>query len=75
MHLLAFILMFIISSIAAALKGDYSGTAFIGRILIAIGIFFFFGCILTGFSAEGSGTIFIVATAMTIFGGFLAAQE
>lgn len=48
MHILAFILMFIFGSIGAAMKGDYSGTIFIGKVLMGIGVFFFLACILTG---------------------------
>lgn len=75
MHILAFILMFIFGAIGAAMKGDYSGTIVIGKVLMGIGIFFFLACILTGFSTEGSGTIFIVAIVMAIFGGLLAAKD
>jgi hypothetical protein len=40
MHLLAFILLFIIGSISAACKGDWSGIAAIGEILLFIALFF-----------------------------------
>lgn len=75
MHILAFILMFIVGSIGAAMNGDYSGTVFIGKVLMGIGIFFFLACILTGFSTDGSGTVFLISILMTIFGAFLAAKE
>ncbi len=75
MHILAFILMFVFGAIGAAMKGDYSGTVVIGKVLMGIGIFFFLACILTGFSTEGSGTIFIIAIVMAIFGGLLAAKK
>lgn len=75
MHILALILMFIFGSIGAAMKGDYSGTIFIGKVLMGIGVFFFLACILTGFSTDGSGTVFLIAIIMTIFGIFLAAKE
>lgn len=75
MHILAFILMFIFGSIGAAMKGDYSGTIFIGKVLMGIGVFFFLACILTGFFTDGSGTVFLIAIIMTIFGIFLAAKE
>jgi hypothetical protein len=75
MHILAFILMFVFGAIGAAMKGDYSGTIVIGKVLMGIGTFFFLACILTGFSTEGSGTIFIIAVVMAIFGGLLAAKE
>ena len=70
MHILAFILMFIFGSIGAAMKGDYSGTIFIGKVLMGIGVFFFLACILTGFSTEGSGTVFLIAIMMMISGTF-----
>lgn len=75
MHILAFILMFVFGAIGAAMKGDYSGTIVIGKVLMRIGIFFFLACILTGFSTEGSGKIFLISIVMAIFGGVLAAKE
>ena len=75
MHILAFILMFVFGAIGAAMKGDYSGIVVIGKWLLGIGIFFFLGCILTGFSTEGSGSVFIIAIIMTVLGGFMAAKE
>lgn len=49
MHLLAFILLFIIGSIGAAFKGDYSGLEAIGKIIfygvIILGILYLFACI------------------------------
>lgn len=75
MHILAFILMFIVGSIGAAMNGDYSGTVFIGKVLMGIGIFFFLACIVTGFSTDGSGTVLLISILMTIFGAFLAAKE
>lgn len=75
MHILVFILMFVFGSIGAAMKGDYSGTVVIGKWLMGIGVFFFLACILTGFSTEGSGTIFLISIVMAIFGGLLAAKE
>ena len=75
MHILAFILMFVFGAIGAAMKGDYSGIVVIGKWLLGIGIFFFLGCILTGFSTEGSGSVFIFAIMMTVLGGCMAAKE
>lgn len=75
MHILAFILMFVFGSIGAAMKGDYSGTIVIGKILMGIGIFFFLACILTGFSTDGAGAIFIISIVMAVFGALLAAKE
>ncbi len=72
MRILAFILMYIFDSIGAAFEGDYSGISSIGSVLLGIGIFFIFGCILIGFSTEGSGTIFLVAIIMAVVGGFMA---
>lgn len=75
MHILTFILMFVFGAIGAAIKGDYSGTIVIGKWLMGIGLFFFFGCILIGFSTEGSGTIFLISIIMIILGAVLAAKE
>lgn len=75
MHLLAFILMFMIGAFGAASKGDYSGTVFLGKIFMGIGLFFIFGCIITGFSTDGSGTICITAIVLGIIGFFMAAKE
>ncbi len=75
MHILVFILMFVFGAIGAAMKGDYSGTIVIGKVLMVIGIFFFAACILTGFATEGAGTVFIIAIVMIIIGGWLAAKE
>ncbi len=41
MHILAFILMFVFGAIGAALEGDFSGTIFIGKVLMGIGAFLF----------------------------------
>ena len=46
MHLLAFILMFIIGSIGAACKGDWSGMAAIGKIIGFIALFLIIGYIM-----------------------------
>ena len=75
MHILIFIIMFIIESIGAALNGDYSGTVIIGKVLMGIGIFCFVGCILIGFSTEGSGKIFLISIVMTIVGRLLAKKR
>lgn len=75
MHILAFIFMFVFGAIGAAMKGDYSGTVVIGKVLMGIGIFFFLACILTGFSTEGSGTILLISIVMAVLGGLLAVKE
>lgn len=75
MHLLAGILIFIFGAIGAAREGDYSGTIFIGKILMGVGIFFFLACILTGFSTEGSGGIFLFSIIIAVVGFFMAAKE
>ena len=75
MHLLAGIIMFVFLAIGAAREGDYSGTIFIGKILLGIGIFFFLACILTGFSTEGSGGVFLFAIILAVVGFFMAAKE
>ena len=75
MHILAFILMFVFGAIGAAMKGDYSGTIFIGKVLMGIGLFLVFGCILSGFSTNGAGEVFLFSLCMTALGVFLAAKE
>lgn len=75
MRILAFMLMYVFDSVGAAFEGDYSGINSIGNALISIGLFFIFGCLLIGFSTEGSGTIFLIALAMTIVGGFMAVKS
>lgn len=75
MHILAFMLMFIFGSIGAAMNGDYSGISFIGKVLLGIGIFFFLGCILTGFSTDGAGSVFLFSIVMVILGALLTAKE
>ena len=71
MHILAFILLFVFGAICAAMNGDYSGIVVIGKWIMGIGVFLFVVCILTGFSTEGSGTIFLVSIVMTVLGGLL----
>lgn len=75
MHLLASIIAFVFGSIGAAMDGDYSGTIFIGKVLMGIGIFFFMACILTGFSTEGSGSIFLFSIIASVIGFFMAIKE
>ena len=75
MHILAFILMFVFGAIGAALEGDYSGTIFIGKVLMGIGAFLFLACLFTGFSTEGCGTVVLVSIGMAVFGGILAVKE
>lgn len=75
MYLLAAILMFIFGAIGAAKEGDYSGIGAIGRVLMGIGVFFIFGCIITGFSSDGSGDVFVFAIVIAVLGGFMIAKE
>ena len=46
MHILAFILLFIIGSIGAACKGDWSGMAVIGKVILFIALFLIIGYIM-----------------------------
>ena len=46
MHILAFILMFIIMSIIAACSGDFSGLKVVGEIVAVIALFFLFGWLI-----------------------------
>ena len=73
MWILAAILFFIFESIAAAGKGDRSGLDIIGKVLMATGTFFFIGWIITGFSTDGSGMIFLFSIIIAIVGGVLSA--
>lgn len=75
MHILAVIIMFVFGSIGAASKGDFSGIAAIGKFLLGIGIFFFVACILTGFSTEGSGGIFLFSIIAAVIGFFMMLTE
>lgn len=75
MYLLTGILLFVFGAIGAAMEGDYSGTVAIGKFLMGAGIFFFMACILTGFSTEGSGGIFLFSIIIAIIGFFMAAKE
>lgn len=75
MHILAFMLMFIFGAIGAAMNGDYSGISIIGKVLLGIGIFFFVGCILTGFSNDGAGSVLLFSIVMVILGAVLTAIE
>ena len=75
MHILAFILMIIVASIGAALNGDYSGIAFIGKVMMGIGMFFFFGIIIIKFSTEGSGKIFVYSIFMILIGGIMTLKD
>lgn len=40
MHILAFIILFIVGSIGAACEGDWSGMEVIGKIILFIALFF-----------------------------------
>ena len=75
MHILTFILIFLVGSVSATSSGDWSGIAAIGRVLSGIGALFFFGCIVTGFTSDGSGTIFLASIVMVVIGLFMAALE
>ena len=75
MYLLSAIILFIFDAVGAATKGDFSGTIFIGKVKIGIGLFFFVGIILIGFSTEGSWTIFIISIIMVALGVVLASKE
>lgn len=46
MHILAFILLFIFGSISAACKGDWSGMAVIGKVILFIALFLIIGYIM-----------------------------
>lgn len=46
MYILAFIILFIIGSISAACKGDWSGIAAIGEIILFIALFLFMAFIM-----------------------------
>ena len=46
MHILAFIILFIIGSIGAACKGDWSGMEVIGKIILFIALFLIIGYIM-----------------------------
>ncbi|MBQ1311812.1 MAG: hypothetical protein IIY55_08175 [Blautia sp.] len=75
MYIFLFLLIFVIGAVGAARKGDYSGTIFIGKVLMGIGLFLVFGCILSGFSTNGAGEVFLFSLCMTALGVFLAAKE
>ena len=75
MYIVAAILIFVFGAIGAALNGDYSGFFVIGEVLMVIGIVFFLGCILSGFSTDGSGTIFLISIVMVIVGVLLAGMK
>ncbi len=75
MHILAFILMFIIGSIGAAFRGDFSGISAIGFVIECIGIIFFVGTITSGFCIEGSGKMCAIGALMLISGLVLAALD
>lgn len=46
MHLLTFILMFVIGSISAACRGDWSGMEAIGKFALFVVLFFLMGFLL-----------------------------
>lgn len=75
MHLLAGIIVFVFLAIGAAKDGDYSGTIFIGKVLLGIGIFLFMACILTGFSTDGAGSVFLFSIIISVIGFFMAIKE
>lgn len=75
MYILAGIIIFILGSIGAASKGDFSGIAAIGKFLLGFGLFFFVACILTGFSTEGSGGIFLFSIIAAVIGFFMTLTE
>lgn len=74
MYILAFILMFVFESLGAAAKGDFSGIAVIGKVLLGIGTFLFLACIFTGFSTDGSGEVVLISIIMSVIGALMAAK-
>ncbi len=72
MHILLFIIIFIIGSVGDALNSNMEGISAVGKVMFAIGLFFVIGIILIGFSTDGSGKVFLVAVFMLIIGFILA---
>ncbi len=75
MHILAYVIMSIFDALGSAAGGDYDGINKLGGWFVGIGLFFVFGCIITGFSTDGSGTIFLVALVMAVLGFFMSAKR
>lgn len=75
MHLLTFIILFVIGAILAAMKGDFSGISMIGETLMFVGGFLFIAYIFTGFLTPGSGKLFLSAIVTIIIGFILMSAD
>ena len=80
MHILAFILMFVLGSIGAALNGDFSGIGMIGKVLAAFGCFTLAMWIMLLFTGgadeiDGYGQLLLISIGMIIVGKIMITIE